>query len=71
MFNRTYQVRATRRAILAEVHKGFYRPAKRPDPRVMSTKVDTRKNVHYSGKLSLPFPLSERELAEDFAATFS
>jgi hypothetical protein len=32
MFNREYQIRATRQAILAEIHKGFYRPASRPEP---------------------------------------
>jgi hypothetical protein len=91
MFNRTYQVRATRRAILAEVHKGFYRPPGGLNVRdggsvpvlsadeglvVRGGRRGQRSNDQVRSRLdarqlSLSFPLTERELAEDFAATFS
>lgn len=31
MFNRTYHIRAAKQAIIAEIAKGYYRPASRPD----------------------------------------
>jgi hypothetical protein len=71
MFNRTYHVRAARQAINAEIAKGYYRPPTRPVP---GADVPVLRGRHVrrivgdapDSQLTLPFPLTEAELAKEF-----
>jgi hypothetical protein len=73
MFNREYHIRSARRAIIAEIARGYYRPASRPDPRNGDrprARLRTVDNSQVIAQLKLPFALTEQELAEDFESTF-
>ena len=58
---------------VAEIAQGFYRPASGHD-RVVPLRLNRAmdRDLHpRPQQMTLPFRLTERELAEDFAATFS
>jgi hypothetical protein len=72
LFNREYQIRSARRAIIAEIAKGYYRPAERPLVRGVDhiRSISRDRRLGPVEQLPLPFPMSEQELAEDFESTF-